>query len=112
MKEALERKNEEYFAELQAAIGQGLVLTDLQEIYRACQEGKADFLIVQESFHQSAKIISDIEIEIVDSNLGKSTVDDISSLLALLINEKGGKTCYVSEIPNSELRPIALKIRH
>lgn len=112
MKRELERKNEAYFKELAAAVGQGLVLTDLQEIYRASQDGKGDFLIVQESFHQAVKLVSDRDIEIVSDNVGKNTVDDISSLFALLVNERGGQTIYVPEIPNPELRPIALKIRY
>ncbi|WP_104382874.1 hypothetical protein [Sphingobacterium sp. HMA12] len=112
MKQELERKNEDYFGELESAIGQGLVLTDLQEIYRAAQDGKGDFLIVQESFHQAVKLVSDRDIEIVEDNVGKNIVDDISSLLALFVEERGGQTLYVPEIPNPECRPIALKIRY
>lgn len=112
MKQELVRKNEDYFKELEAAVGKGLVITDLQEIYRACQDGRGDLLIVQENFHQAVKILSDRDIEIVDNNVGLDTIDDISSLLALLVDEKGGQTVYVSQIPNIELQPIALKIRY
>lgn len=112
MKQELERKNEDYFRELESAIGQGLVLTDLQEIYRAVQDGKGDFLIVQESFHQAVKLVSDRDIEIVENHVGKNIVDDISNLLALFVEERGGQTLYVPEIPNPECRPIALKIRY
>ncbi|WP_312790409.1 hypothetical protein [Sphingobacterium sp.] len=112
MKQELERKNEDYFKELDSAIGQGLVLTDLQEIYRACQDGKGDFLVVEENFRQAVKLVSDREIEIVEDPVGKDIVEDISSLLALFIDERGGQTLYVPEIPNQELRPIALKVRY
>lgn len=112
MKQELERKNEDYFKELDSAIGQGLVLTDLQEIYRACQDGKGDFLLVEENFRQAVKLVSDREIEIVEDPVGKDIVEDISSLLALFIDERGGQTLYVPEIPNQELRPIALKVRY
>ena len=112
MKQELVRKNDDYFKELEVAVGNGLVITDLQEIYRACQDGRGDLLIIQESFHQAAKILSDRDIEIVDNNVGLDTVDDISSLLALLVDEKGGQTVYVPEIPNKELQPIALKTRY
>lgn len=112
MKQELERKNEDYFKELDSAIGQGLVLTDLQEIYRACQDGKGDFLLVEENFRQAVKLVSDREIEIVEDPVGKDIVEDISSLLALFIDERGGQTLYVPEIPNQKLRPIALKVRY
>jgi hypothetical protein len=112
MKQELVRKNDDYFKELDAAVGKGLVITDLQEIYRACQDGRGELLIVQENFHQAVKILSDRDIEPVDNNIGLDTIDDISSLLALLIDEKGGQTVYVPEIPNEELQPIALKTRY
>lgn len=112
MKQELVRKNEDYFKELEAAVGKGLVITDLQEIYRACQDGRGDILVVQESFHQAVKILSDRDIAIVDSPIGLDTIDDISSLLALLIDERGGQTVYVPQIPNEELQPIALKTRY
>ncbi len=112
MKQELVRKNDDYFKELDAAVGKGLVITDLQEIYRACQDGRGDLLIVQENFHQAVKILSDRDIEPVDNNVGLDTIDDISSLLALLVDEKGGQTVYVPEIPNEELQPIALKTRY
>ena len=112
MKQELVRKNEDYFKELEVAVGKGLVITDLQEIYRACQDGRGDILVVQESFHQAVKILSDQDIAIVDNPIGLDTIDDISSLLALLIDERGGQTVYVPQIPNEELQPIALKIRY
>jgi hypothetical protein len=67
---------------------------------------------VEENFRQAVKLVSDREIEIVEDPVGKDIVEDISSLLALFIDERGGQTLYVPEIPNQELRPIALKVRY
>jgi hypothetical protein len=112
VQEQLEIENEDYFSELDDAVGQGLVLTDIQEIYQACLDGRGDLLVMEEGFRQSARIADDRQLEIVDEGAGADIVDDISSLLASLVYEKGGRCIFVSRNPNPDLRPIALKARY
>lgn len=93
-------------------IGQGLISSDLQEIYLASKEGRGDILFVQEDFRQSAMLTDDGGIALVDENTGSDTVDDITSLIATEVVSKGGQCFMVPKIPNEEIAPIFLKLRY
>ena len=41
--------------EMQEAVGQGKVITDLSDIFRAAKEGRGDLLIAHDDFHQAVK---------------------------------------------------------
>ncbi|MDO8898395.1 MAG: hypothetical protein Q7V19_12160, partial [Bacteroidales bacterium] len=46
-------------SEIKEAVGQGKVLTDLQEIYQASIDGRGDLLIVYEDFSQPVQMTTD-----------------------------------------------------
>ncbi len=98
--------------EMKAAVSQGKVLTDIIEIYKAAKEGRADLLIINESFKQSAIFNGDSGLELVsDANL-PNAVDDISSHLAIEVIKKGGRVITTGQDELNDIGKIALKIRH
>lgn len=112
MKEQHKIQEEGYFAELEQAVGSGLILTDLQEIYQACLDGRADLLILEEDFKQAVKLQGEREISLENSAGGVDVIDDLGGLLAWKAFEKNGRFVLVNQIPNPEFRPIALKVRY
>lgn len=108
----MEREEQAQFDELEEAVGQSLVLTDLQEIYQACLDGRGDLLVIQDDFLQPVKLEGERELTLAPESAGVGVVDDISSLLASHVFDKGGRCVFVKEIPNESLRPIALKVRY
>lgn len=105
-------QEENYFAELEQAVGSGLILTDLQEIYQACLDGRADLLILEEDFKQAVKLQGEREISLENSTGGVEVIDDLGGLLAWKAFEKSGRFVLVNKIPNPEFRPIVLKVRY
>lgn len=112
MKDQHKIQEENYFSELEQAVGAGLVLTDLQEIYQACLDGRADLLIIEEDFKQSVILQGEREISLENSIGGVDVIDDFGGLLALKAFEKNGRFVLVNQIPNPEFRPIVLKVRY
>lgn len=112
MKAQHKMQEESYFAELEQAVGSGLILTDLQEIYQACLDGRADLLILEENFKQSAKLQGEREISLENSTGGVDVIDDLGGFLAWKTFEKNGRFVLVNQIPNPEFRPIVLKVRY
>lgn len=98
--------------EMQEAVGQGLVLTDLSEIYRAAKEGRGDLLITHDNFHQSVKMTGALTFDIVDDMTQKDVIDDISSEIAWEVIAKKGRAIFTSQEEIKSLGDIALKVRY
>lgn len=98
--------------EMKEAVGQGLVVTDLQEIFRAAKEGRGELLIAHESYSQPARIIDDFSIEITDDGTESNAVDDITSNIAWEVISKGGRAIFTSNDAIKELGEISLKTRY
>ncbi|HEV7380891.1 MAG TPA: hypothetical protein VGN64_13920 [Dyadobacter sp.] len=98
--------------EMKEAVGQGMVVTDLQEIYRAAKEGRGELLIAHERYSQPAHIIDDFSIEITENGAGSDAVDDITSKIAWEVISKGGRAIFTSNDAIKELGEISLKTRY
>lgn len=98
--------------EVKAAINQGQVITDLQEIYQAAIDGRGELLILHEDFKQAVRMTSDRNFEIVADSSETGVVDDISSNIAWNIISKKGKVIFTGQDEIKELGTIALKTRY
>ncbi|MBL7916914.1 MAG: hypothetical protein JNM96_00860, partial [Bacteroidia bacterium] len=82
------------------------------EIYRAAKEGRADLLIINESFKQAAIINGNGSLELVNNNNQANVLDDISSQLAIEVILKGGRVIITAQDELNDIGKIALKVRH
>jgi hypothetical protein len=98
--------------EVNEAVGQGTVITDLQEIFRAAKEGRGELLIAHESYSQAALVHDDLSIELVEDGTGTEFVDDITSTIAWEVISKGGRAIFTNNDDIKNLGEISLKTRY
>lgn len=112
VKEQQSHQRAEAIGEMKAAVSQGKVLTDLQEIYRAAKDGRGDLLIIHNDFSQAVHMIDDYSFRVVDDPTVPGVVDDITSLIGWEVMLKHGRTIFTSQDEINDLGPIALKVRY
>lgn len=112
MQVLLSERRKAAIAEMQEAIGQSKVVTDLNEIYRAAVEGRGDMLIARTDFKQPVKKNEDGSLTLLEEVNGEADVKDITSELAMEVYGKKGRVIFVddAEVPGDAR--IALKLRY
>jgi len=106
------QKRTDAIAEMQEAVGQGNVITDLSEIYRAVKEGRGDLLITHDDFKQPVKMTGAFSFELADDATQPEVIDDISSEIAWEVISKKGRAIYTSQEEIKSLGNIVLKVRY
>lgn len=99
-------------SEIEEAISLNRVLTDLSEIYRAVVSGRGELLAVEASFTQAARIIDDMNLELLDDPETPGAYDDIVSYLAWKTIEAKGRAIFCVKNELGDLGPIVLKTRY
>ncbi len=107
-----EQKRTDAIQEMQEAVGQGNVLTDLSEIYKAVKEGRGDLLITHDEFQQPVKMTGENSFTLVDDVTQPDVIDDISSEIAWEVISKKGRAVFTSLEEIKSLGDIALKVRY
>lgn len=98
--------------EMQEAVAQGTVFTDLQEIFQASIDGRGDLLIVHQDFSQPVIMTDDRTFEYLDDITVENAIDDISSDIAWNVLSKGGRVFFTAQDEIKELGKIVLKTRY
>jgi len=98
--------------EMQEAVGEGKVLTDLSEIYRAVKEGRGDLLISNANFHQPVKMTGEFTFDLIKDVTLPDAIDDITSEIAWDVFSKKGRVIYTSQDELNLMGNIALKVRY
>ena len=98
--------------EMKEAVAHGTVLTDLQEIFQAATEGRADLLIVHEDFSQTVVMTGERTFELTDDKTKEGAIDDITSTIAWEVLSKKGRVIFTSQDEIKELGNIVLKTRY
>lgn len=98
--------------EIKEAVGQGKVMTDLQEIYQAALDGRGDLLMVHEDFSQPVLMKTDRTFMLVKDTSHPDVIDDITSLIAWEVQSKKGKVIFTEQDEIKDLGPIVLKTRY
>lgn len=98
--------------EMLEAVGQGQVLSDLQEIYVAAIDGRAELLIIHEDFTQPVLMTGERTFDLVTDNTQPKTIDDITSNIAWEVLSKKGRVVFTSQGKIKELGEIVLKTRY
>lgn len=94
--------------DMNESVSEGLVITDLQEMYRAVVGGRGDVLIIHEDFSQPVKMTGEKTFEFVDD----PTMPDITSAIAWEVLSKNGRVFFTNQDEIKELGPIVLKTRY
>lgn len=106
-----QRKNAA-ISEMKVAVAQGLVLTDLQEIYRAALDGRGDLLIAKNDFKQAVEMIDDRSFKFIDDSNKEGAIDDITGQIAWEVISKKGQVIFTDNEELEDLGDMVLKVRY
>ncbi len=106
------KRRGEAIDELRQAVGQGKVLTDLREIYKAALEGRADLLIAHTDFTQPVRMGANGDFDLVDDRKAAGVVDDITSDIVREVLSRKGRTVFTAQEELKTVGDIALKVRY
>jgi len=107
-----EKVRAENIHEMLEAVGNGNVLTELSEIYRAANEGRGDLLIVNDEFHQVVRVTDEFALDLVTDVTLPGVIDDITSEIAWEVISKKGRVQFTTPDELKVLGTIALKLRY
>ncbi|MEZ4910217.1 MAG: hypothetical protein R2774_05095 [Saprospiraceae bacterium] len=97
--------------EIKEAVGNGKVISDLQEIYQAALDGRGDLLMVHQDFEQAVVMTGDRTFTIADNTDVPGAIDDITSLIAWEVMSKKGRVIFTGNPDIKSLGNIVLKTR-
>jgi len=103
---------EDTINEMQEALGQGKVITNLSEIFQAVKEGRGDLLITHNDYHQAIKMTDEFNFDLVKDVTQAEVIDDIISEIAWEVITKNGRAIFVDQEDIKSLGDISLKIRY
>ncbi|MBX2949041.1 MAG: hypothetical protein KF704_07165 [Crocinitomicaceae bacterium] len=106
-----QERQKEAIAEMKNAVSDGIVVTDLQEIYQAALDGRGELLIVNQHFSQPV-VLENRTLKVVESGEGKDVIDDVASTISWEVVSKKGRVVYTEQEHLSDLGNIALKTRY
>ncbi len=112
VKEIHHKNIEDAIVEMQEAAGQGKVITNLSDIFRATKEGRGDLLITHNDYHQAVKMTGEFTFELAKDNTQAEVIDDIISEIAWEVITKNGRAIFVDQEDIKTLGDISLKIRY
>jgi len=112
VKERQKQHRTEAISEMQEAVAQGKVLTDLQEIYQASMEGRGDLLIVHQDFSQTVVMKDERTFNLINDPTIPNAIDDITSTIAWEVISKKGRVIFTSQEEIKNLGQIVLKTRY
>lgn len=98
--------------EMQEAVGQGKVLTDLSEIFSAVKNGRGDLLICHDKFHQAIRMTGEFTFDLIDDVTQPNVIDDITSEIAWEVISKKGRVIFTNQDEIKSLGDIVLKVRY
>lgn len=112
VQDSIYREREEILERFGNAIGAGRFATGIRNVWEQAINGNGDTIIVEENYHEPARISSDpIAFELVensDNNVEDDAVDEVIEQ----VMQKGGKAFFVDDGKLSDHQRIALITRY
>lgn len=102
----------EAIGEMKEAVGQGKVITDLQEIYQAAIDGRGDLLIVHQDFSQAVIMKDERTFDLTHEPTQPDAIDDVTSVIAWKVLSKKGRVVFTTQESIKDLGEIVLKTRY
>jgi hypothetical protein len=106
-----EKRREAAIADIQQAVSQGKVLTDIREIYSAAREGRGELLVTHQDYIQPVRMIGD-SFDLIDIATEANDDDDIIGDIAWEVISKKGRAVFVDGNGLGDKAKIALKVRY
>lgn len=107
-----EKRTLEAIAQVQESVSSGTVITELQEIFQASIDGRADVLIVSQDFTQPVMMKDDRTFDIIEDVTLPNAIDDITSTIAWEVISKNGKVYFTPQEEIEGFGKIVLKTRY
>lgn len=81
--------------EMEAAEGGHRLVTDILHVYQAVKEGRVQKLFVEKDYFQSAKILENGELQLVDEPYGEEIIDDVINEFIYTVLQFGGDVVFL-----------------
>jgi len=113
VKEALEERRARVFDQLEAAVGARRYVSTIGEAWRYAHQGRGELLLLEEGYHQPARL-SDDEMNIVLSDKPEDfdVMDDAADVVVEEVLQKGGRVVFVPDGSLKEHGRVALLLRY
>ena len=100
--------------EVKEAVGNGTVLTELQDIYKAAIDGRGELLVVHQDFSKPVRMTGERSFEVVtEEQINEADViDDITTNIAWEVISKNGDVVFTTQEEIKDLGDIVLKTRY
>ena len=112
MKDYQKKSRLQAVTEMEEAIGQARMMTDLQEILRASEVGRGELLLVRQDFNRAVEKNMQGELPFAEDDGLLIDNSDIISDIAWNIYSNGGRIFFLQADEMGNLGSIALKIRY
>jgi hypothetical protein len=113
VKKGLAAQRQQYLDELGAAVGAQRSASGLGEVWRFAQDGRVSLLLVEEGYHQPAKVDdSGRHLTEVDDNSPLDVMDDAVDDLIEAVLDKGGRVRFVEPGQLDKHQQIAAVLRY
>lgn len=110
--EQQQQRRTDAIVEMQEAVGAGMVVTDLGEIFRAVNEGRGDLLITHDDYHQAVRMTGPDSFDLIEDASLPGVVDDISDKIAWDVIAKKGRAIFTNQEEIKSLGNLVLKLRY
>lgn len=113
MKDYLAKRNEERKRDIAEAINTNNLITDINGIWRALNEGRGETLFVEDEFYMPAIKESDqLEVDNIEGSDMDKYVDDIIDEMIAISTEKGGEVVFLEGEVMDNYNGLALATRY
>jgi hypothetical protein len=113
VREALAGRRAAIFDELDAAVGGQRCASTLGEVWRFAQEGRGATLVVEEGYHEAARLDeSGLRLLPADGSDGPASLDDAVDETIVTVLAKGGRVVFVDDGALAAHSRIALILRY
>ncbi len=113
VKAALAERRAEVFNQLEAAIGARKYVSTIGEAWRYAHDGRGALLLLEENYHQPARLSEDgMNILLSDKPEDFEVMDDAADVVVEEVLQKGGRVVFVPDGSLAEHGRVALILRY
>jgi hypothetical protein len=110
--EALAAKRGQAHGALDAAVGAQRSASGLGEAWRRAEEGRGALLLVEEDYHQAARLDASGQLHLVDADDPSATMTDAVDDLIELVLARQGEVVFVDDGTLAQHERVALTLRY
>ncbi|MCS7055255.1 MAG: hypothetical protein NZM18_03640 [Thermoflexales bacterium] len=113
VEEAFDRRRAQVFDRLNDAIGARKFVSTIGEAWRYAHEGRGALLLLEEGYHQPARLSDDgMNILLSDDPTDLDVMDDAADVVVEEVLQKGGQVVFVPDGSLAEHGRVALILRY